>query len=696
MLSRESPNYWFSETRLNLMERIQLHIQLKKGFLLLTGEAGVGKTYFLEALIRRLPATVHVCYLSNPQTSFFQFLIDVCRDFGIKNTLEKLSVENLLNLMYRHFVQQAFEGANFVLVIDDVHKLDSGFLSELPRLSELATSTNRLLQVLLVAQPEMSGRLQLPRLSELQKAMSAQFKLLPLTAEETQEFVLTNSETSKPENKIEYTHKALDKIFIYTDGYPKTIQRLCATVVRLRNSGKKSKITPTMVNRAWEYYLKKRVDIDRQRSGFIGSKEFRSILKIYNGWHTEKEFTEILTRERHRSDRTGVALSYVLIDLPRSENNIIKVPDQKYYQFLKDLIILISENTRDSDIKYVFNNFKIGILLIDTSLDGAKFFIEKIAEKLIDRLQSENQPEDIQIIKSIKISSYPVNQVHDFNVIEGTPIMLKNLKFNGNLSSGKNYSNQGLSLKELTKIHFNWNVVSGTESALAVSNFIFDDRFLKIRYQIAYHFIKRTIDIIGSLFGIVVFSPLMLLVALAVKLSSRGPALFKQRRLGHLGIPFTFLKFRSMRTDCNDKIHQEYVTNLIEGKIEEIDNWEKDKPLFKHDTDPRITKIGNILRKTSLDELPQLFNVLKGDMSLVGPRPPIPYEVEIYRNWHFRRILEVKPGITGLWQVSGRSKTTSDEMVRLDLSYVNNRSILFDLKILLKTIGAVFNIEGAL
>jgi lipopolysaccharide/colanic/teichoic acid biosynthesis glycosyltransferase len=139
----------------------------------------------------------------------------------------------------------------------------------------------------------------------------------------------------------------------------------------------------------------------------------------------------------------------------------------------------------------------------------------------------------------------------------------------------------------------------------------------------------------------------------------------------------------------DDQIHREYVSNLIEGQLEEINKGEKGNPFFKLKDDSRITRVGKIIRKLSIDELPQFFNVLKGEMSLVGPRPPIPYEVEKYKPWHLRRILEMKAGITGLWQVSGRSKTTFDEMVRLDLRYVQNWSIWLDLKILIKTIKEV-------
>jgi lipopolysaccharide/colanic/teichoic acid biosynthesis glycosyltransferase len=169
--------------------------------------------------------------------------------------------------------------------------------------------------------------------------------------------------------------------------------------------------------------------------------------------------------------------------------------------------------------------------------------------------------------------------------------------------------------------------------------------------------------------------------------------LFKQYRVGQYGRRFTFLKFRSMRVDNDPSVHREYVTKLIAGDAERIQVNTDGKSVYKLANDPRITRVGAFLRKTSLDELPQFFNVLRGDMSLVGPRPPIPYELAAYQTWHRRRVLEVKPGITGLWQVTGRSKVKFDDMVRLDLRYATSWSPLLDLKILLRTPGAV--IKGA-
>ena len=206
--------------------------------------------------------------------------------------------------------------------------------------------------------------------------------------------------------------------------------------------------------------------------------------------------------------------------------------------------------------------------------------------------------------------------------------------------------------------------------------------------------LKRTIDIVASLLFLLLFSPLFLVIAILVKLDSKGPVFFKQKRLGQYAKAFTFLKFRSMYVNNDPGIHRDYVTKLIAGN-DVVHSDATNERVFKIVDDPRITRIGRILRRASLDELPQFLNVLKGDMSLVGPRPPVPYEFEQYAIWHRRRIVEVKPGISGLWQVSARSKATFDEMVRLDLQYARTWSLWLDLKILLQTPAAVISGSGA-
>jgi lipopolysaccharide/colanic/teichoic acid biosynthesis glycosyltransferase len=194
----------------------------------------------------------------------------------------------------------------------------------------------------------------------------------------------------------------------------------------------------------------------------------------------------------------------------------------------------------------------------------------------------------------------------------------------------------------------------------------------------------------------VLLAPIFLIVAALVKLTSPGPVFFRQVRVGEKAKPFTMLKFRSMRTNASATIHQDYVTSFIKGGGQPASTGNADgTPVFKLTNDPRITPVGGFLRKSSLDELPQLWNVFCGSMSLVGPRPPLQYEVDQYKAWHCRRVLEAKPGITGLWQVEGRSRTTFDEMVRLDLRYARNCSLWNDVKILLATPGAVIAGKGA-
>ena len=203
--------------------------------------------------------------------------------------------------------------------------------------------------------------------------------------------------------------------------------------------------------------------------------------------------------------------------------------------------------------------------------------------------------------------------------------------------------------------------------------------------------IKRAFDVTVAFILITLSLPLMIIIALCIKLTSKGPVLFVQERVGKGGKSFKFFKFRSMTHNNDTSIHEKFMEKLIRGEVEAEDGT---GPQYKMENDPRITEFGHFIRKTSLDELPQLFNVLNGSMSLVGPRPPIPYEVKAYKSWHLQR-LSIKPGVTGLWQVSGRSSIAFDEMVELDLEYIEKRNFFLDLKILLQTIPAALNTSTA-
>jgi exopolysaccharide biosynthesis polyprenyl glycosylphosphotransferase len=211
---------------------------------------------------------------------------------------------------------------------------------------------------------------------------------------------------------------------------------------------------------------------------------------------------------------------------------------------------------------------------------------------------------------------------------------------------------------------------------------------------------KRIFDIVFSLLGLIVLAIPLSIIALLIKLGSKGPVIYKQTRIGRNGRPFMFYKFRSMYINNDQKIHQDFVLNFIKTSKQNQNGPSAhvaengSGSVKKMVNDPRVTKIGRFLRRTSMDELPQLFNVLKGDMSLVGPRPCIPYEWEIYDEWHQRRF-SITPGCTGLWQVYGRSAVEFNDIVILDLYYINNVSPLLDLKLILKTIPVMFWGRGA-
>jgi lipopolysaccharide/colanic/teichoic acid biosynthesis glycosyltransferase len=201
-----------------------------------------------------------------------------------------------------------------------------------------------------------------------------------------------------------------------------------------------------------------------------------------------------------------------------------------------------------------------------------------------------------------------------------------------------------------------------------------------------YRLSKRALDLVGSTIGLVLTSPVMAVVALAVKLESPGPVLFRQQRLGLGGRPFIVYKFRSMHLSAEQSRHRDHVRDLIRG--EGVETKSSAAAWVPIPFDPRVTRLGAFLRRSHLDELPQLINIARGDMSLVGPRPPIPYEVEVYEPWHLRR-LSVIPGLTGLWQATGWGRLSFDEGVALDLAYIDRRSFWFDLGLIMRTLWQI-------
>lgn len=205
---------------------------------------------------------------------------------------------------------------------------------------------------------------------------------------------------------------------------------------------------------------------------------------------------------------------------------------------------------------------------------------------------------------------------------------------------------------------------------------------------------KRALDLMAASIGLVLVAPLAAVIALLIRLSGPGAVLFKQPRIGRDGEEFLFYKFRSMRVDCDDSSHREYIKLFIEGNEEAIQTYQRGRKVYKMTCDNRVTAVGRFLRRTSLDELPQLINVLRGEMSVVGPRPHIRYEVELYKDWHRRRLKGI-PGITGWWQIHGRSRVTFDDSVKMDIWYLEHQSLILDLRIMLRTITKAIVGRGA-
>lgn len=344
-------------------------------------------------------------------------------------------------------------------------------------------------------------------------------------------------------------------------------------------------------------------------------------------------FNRMLAMERKRSERTGTPFLLVLI-------NFEKVVRAQTKSTIEDIGFSLSASTRDTDMTgWHRNRSTIGVIF--TALSGTGHNATRVAisgkiQKLLSERLSAAEAREVEIT----FHFFPENDQNDEDSVESGKILYPD-QDNGS-SSGKLFS-----------------------------------------------VVKRMIDIVGSVTALVLSSPFFLIIAIGIKMTSAGPVFFRQTRLGRFGKEFTFLKFRSMYVANDSKIHREFTQNLIRG------NGNGAEGVYKIQRDPRITRFGHLLRISSFDELPQFLNVLVGEMSLVGPRPPIPYEFECYQLWHRRRILEAKPGITGFWQVNGRSRTSFDDMVRMDLQYIRERSLWVDIKILIKTPFAVVSGHGA-
>jgi lipopolysaccharide/colanic/teichoic acid biosynthesis glycosyltransferase len=353
---------------------------------------------------------------------------------------------------------------------------------------------------------------------------------------------------------------------------------------------------------------------------------------------SEESFKRTIAVERKRTERSREPFLLMLVEAGRPRDT------EKSGKALDKIVSAMLSSTRETDVVgWYKGRITVGVMFTGLAIQDRSTVLSTILARVSAALRDELPSDQFSQI-SLSFHFFPDEWDHESSARPSNPILYPDL-----LSAN-----------------------DGKQSLLVI---------------------KRAMDIFGSALLLILCAPLLAIIAAAVKVSSRGPVLFRQDRIGQYGRRFTFLKFRSMRADNDPSVHKEYVTKLIAGEAERMPSQGEGNGVYKLAQDTRITRIGRFLRKTSLDELPQFVNVLRGDMSLVGPRPPIPYELAAYQTWHRRRLLEVKPGITGLWQVTGRSRVKFDDMVRLDLRYAMSWSPWLDVKILARTPGAV--VKGA-
>jgi exopolysaccharide biosynthesis polyprenyl glycosylphosphotransferase len=383
----------------------------------------------------------------------------------------------------------------------------------------------------------------------------------------------------------------------------------------------------------------------RGRAGASASREtapwFWGNGNGHDGWFlAEEQFARALSLERRRVERSRKLLLLMLLDA----SSVLSGPEAR--DALSSILSTLSSSTRETDMRGWYKKSSIiGIIFTEIAEPEKSLIASAVLNRITNHLQNSLSEASAQRI-AITLNFFPEDWVS---------------RRPGSKANGESQPD------------------------------LFRDGDSKKSARL----LKRIVDVAGSSLALLVLAPLLGLIALLIKLTSKGPVFFRQERVGDRGRIFQCFKFRSMHAVNDPSIHKEYVRRLISGRRTSKSGPGEAGAVYKIKHDPRVTPFGRFLRRTSLDELPQFWNVLKGEMSLVGPRPAIPYEIESYDLWHRRRVLDVKPGITGLWQVCGRSRTTFDEMVRLDLRYAGSWSIWLDLKILLRTPRAVLSGEGA-
>ena len=401
------------------------------------------------------------------------------------------------------------------------------------------------------------------------------------------------------------------------------------------------------------------------------------------GIKSPDDLQKIITRERCRVNRNSHAFSLAVFKVSLGSFN---------GQVAQSLAEILSRRLRMTDEAGWLDDEHIAVVLDYTWAEGAWKFASDVSELVCEKMKFSDQSDRLEYRVYTYSSALPAEKIRrdeDDNERFGGRFDDQDYGNSSDKRSDRDYQQRGSDKREVGSVETAVQS-AGTEvksfSSAAEPSACRPAEGIESILARKMPFYKRLMDVFGALIGIILLSPLFLVIALLITIVSRGPIFFRQERIGYLGKKFRMWKFRTMRVNADQTEHQKYLASLIKSGAEGTsDNGQS---MHKLKNDRRVIPLGNFLRKTAIDELPQLFNVLKGDMSLIGPRPPIPYEVQEYHRWHYGRF-DAVPGMTGLWQVSGKNRTTFKEMIRYDIAYSRNMSLRLDARILAGTIPAI-------
>lgn len=395
------------------------------------------------------------------------------------------------------------------------------------------------------------------------------------------------------------------------------------------------------------------------------------------------EFTKLLKSKCDLNTSTQSITSYIIIDI----SNYIKQleENESRTKFIMSTMRIISQYTEDYYLYFLITRAKIRLLLDDVGLYDTQIIVERILNKLYDVLDCSSTDTFMNLIRAKTVSFQHLSPFHQANNVKKRNISNPKFNIDSLIESKAELKNSD----DIPGLFIRWDHSSSSNEVKTLTAPIFWDAISQRPMSFNYRFLKRGFDIFFSLLGIVLLHPIIAIAGLAIKVSSPGPVFFKQERRGFWGKPFSLLKFRIMHEECDEYFHRNLSKKLVEKNFGILPLNESSHSHILKVEHQDYTPVGRFLNTFKWDRIPILFNILRGDLSFIGPRPPFSYEIESYKGWHFKKLFHVKPGASGLWKFNKESSI--DDIIRDDIEYADTLSLQLDLKILFKTIALSFH-----